>query len=72
MEEDKKLWKIKYRRYDSIMNFSLGIYEVVESDIIKATESEALEWFFQNKVGKDGTKLYYKEDGEWILYKEEK
>ena len=71
--EDKKLWKIKYGYYKINRWGCFGNYVEAESDIIKATESEALEWLsqFERQPNKYKVKLCYKEDGDWILYKKQ-
>lgn len=72
MKEDKKLWKIKYGYYKETIGACFGYYyDDAESDIREATESEALEWLsqFERGFNKLNIKLYYKKDGEWVLYK---
>ena len=71
-KEDKKLWKIKYGYFKETIGVCFGrYYDDAESDIIEATESEALEWLsqFEGHFNRLDIRLFYKKDGEWILYK---
>lgn len=74
---EKRLWKIGYTENYNVISCN-GLFEAPmeykESDIRELTTSEAEEWFqnFHKEKPYAGLfKLYYKEDGEWVLYKEE-
>lgn len=65
-EEPKRLWKGCYYR-PSITSF----YNLYETELRDLTESEAVKWWNEYTLP-DKTKkgnLYYKKEGEWVVYK---
>ena len=73
-KEGKKLWKVKYVKEELYGNEYNHAFVDKEKDIRKLTKIEAEEWFYQvqKELNVYHPKLFYKEDGEWIIYKEEK
>ena len=70
-KEGKKLWKVKYVKEKFYNEYNYAFVDK-ETDVRKLTKVEAEEWFYQvqKECNVSHTKLFYKEDGEWILYEE--
>lgn len=71
---EKRLWKVKYVEEEFYGNEYNHAFVDKEKDIRKLTKIEAEEWLYQVQKERNVSypKLFYKEDGEWVLYKEEK
>ena len=73
-ETDKKrLWKYKLTYYSKPL-YGLPLLQEELSDVRELTTNEAINWLYESikltPIDYDFVGLFYKKDGEWVLYEE--